>query len=67
MGWLLILPSASLVALRLIFRPSYYQQGTIPLGQKVQAVREFPNPINIRGLQEFVGMINFYDRFLPLC
>ena len=41
------------------------KQGTIPLGQKVQAVREFPKPINIRGLQEFVGMINFYNRFLP--
>ena len=31
----------------------------------MQAVREFPKPINIRGLQEFVGMINFYNRFLP--
>ena len=41
------------------------KQGTIPLGQKVQAVREFPKPINIREFQEFVGMINFYNRFLP--
>ena len=41
------------------------KEGTIPLGQKVQAVREFPKPINIRGLQEFVGIINFYNRFLP--
>ena len=41
------------------------KQGTIPLGQKVQAVREFSKPINIRGLQKFVGMINFYNKFLP--
>ena len=41
------------------------EQGSIPLGQKVQAVREFPKPMNIKGLQEFVGMINFYNRFLP--
>ena len=41
------------------------KQGTIPLGQKIQAVREYPKPINIRGLQKFVGMINFYNRFLP--
>ena len=41
------------------------EQGSIPLGPKVQAVREFPKPMNIKGLQEFVGMINFYNIFLP--
>ena len=40
------------------------KQGTILLGQKC-IVREFLKPISIRGLQEFVGMINFYNRFLP--
>ena len=34
------------------------EQGSIPPGQKIQAVREFPKPMNIKGLQEFVGMIN---------
>ena len=31
------------------------KQGTIPLSQKVQAVGEFPKPINIRGLQNLLG------------
>ena len=41
------------------------KHGIIPLGHKVQAVREFPKPTNIRGSQKFVGMINFYNKFLP--
>ena len=41
------------------------KQGTIstPLSQKVQAVRELPKPINSKRLKEFIGMINFYNRF----
>ena len=65
MGWLLILQSASLVALWLISQAIILQNREVfPIGQKVQAVREFPKPMNIKGLQEFVGMINFYNRFL---
>ena len=41
------------------------EQGSNALDQKVQAVRQFPKPMNIKRLQEFVGMINFYNRFLP--
>jgi len=32
---------------------------------KVDAVSKFPRPTTIKGLQEFVGMVNYYHRFLP--
>ncbi|XP_061566754.1 uncharacterized protein LOC133420887 [Cololabis saira] len=40
-------------------------QGAVPLPSKVQAVAEFPRPASVKALQEFLGMINFYNRFLP--
>ena len=40
-------------------------QGAIPLPEKVAKVRDFARPTTVRGLQEFVGMVNFYHRFVP--
>ncbi|KAG6438787.1 hypothetical protein O3G_MSEX000224 [Manduca sexta] len=39
--------------------------GTKPLDEKVQAIRNFPVPNNVRALRRFLGMVNFYRRFLP--
>ena len=39
--------------------------GIMPLPEKVDAITRFEQPIIIKGLQEFVGMVNFYPRFLP--
>ncbi|GFR85827.1 Pol polyprotein [Elysia marginata] len=39
--------------------------GSIPLPSKVKAISDFPKPTSIKGLQEFLGMINFYHRFIP--
>ena len=39
--------------------------GIMPLPDKVDAVVRFNQPVTIRGLQEFVGMANFYRRFIP--
>ncbi|GFS07272.1 Pol polyprotein [Elysia marginata] len=39
--------------------------GSIPLPAKVKAISDFPKPTSIKGLQEFLGMINFYHRFIP--
>lgn len=39
--------------------------GTKPLDSKVQAISEFPIPRTVRELRRFLGMINFYRRFLP--
>ncbi|KAK7930700.1 hypothetical protein WMY93_007095 [Mugilogobius chulae] len=40
-------------------------QGAVPLPAKVQAVADFPRPVVVKSLQEFLGMVNFYHRFIP--
>lgn len=39
--------------------------GTKPLESKVQAIAEFPIPKTVRQLRRFLGMLNFYRRFVP--
>lgn len=41
------------------------RHGAVPLPSKVEAVRRFSRPLTVKGLQEFVGMVNFYYRFIP--
>jgi hypothetical protein len=41
------------------------EAGIIPLPRHVDAVRLFPPPSDIKHLQQFLGMINFYRRFIP--
>jgi len=31
----------------------------------VKAVQDFPRPTTVKGLQEYLGMVNFYHRFVP--
>lgn len=40
-------------------------RGVAPLPVKVEAVKEFPTPSTVKNLQEFLGMVNFYHRFIP--
>lgn len=40
-------------------------KGTKPLPAKVDAIKDFPAPKNVRELRRFLGMINFYRRFIP--
>ncbi len=42
-------------------------QGIYPLPDKVQALQNFPQPNTFRKLREFLGLINFYHRFVPGC
>ncbi|BHF60739.1 hypothetical protein SprV_0100370500 [Sparganum proliferum] len=42
-------------------------EGSRPLPSKVEALRNFPPPTSKRQLQRFLGMVNFYRRFLPNC
>ena len=42
-------------------------QGIRPLSDKVQAIREFPQPASLYKLREFLGLINFYLCFLSGC
>jgi cleavage and polyadenylation specificity factor subunit 1 len=39
--------------------------GIAPLESRVAAVKNFPQPKTIRQLQSFLGMVNFYRRFIP--
>ena len=39
--------------------------GIRPLPEKVRAVRDFPRPNTARQLRTFLGMMNFYHRFIP--
>ena len=39
--------------------------GISPLPDKVQVVRDFPLPQSQRELRRFIGLVNFYHRFLP--
>ena len=39
--------------------------GVKPLQSKVDAVQKFPTPSTVKQLQEYLGMVNFYHRFLP--
>lgn len=39
--------------------------GTKPLPDKVAAIQDFPTPKNVRELRRFLGMLNFYRRFIP--
>lgn len=41
------------------------ESGTRPLDTKVQAIRDFPPPKTVKQLRGFLGMANFYRRFLP--
>ena len=38
-----------------------------PLEDKVSAIRDFPQPTSQRKLREFLGLVNFYHRFIPNC
>jgi cleavage and polyadenylation specificity factor subunit 1 len=39
--------------------------GLQPLISHVQAIKEVPRPLDTTHLQKFLGMINFYRRFIP--
>ena len=41
--------------------------GICPLPSKVQAISDFPLPTSARQLRRFIGMVNFYRRFVPHC
>ena len=41
--------------------------GITPLPDKVQAIHDFPQPNSQRQLRQFIGLVNFYHRFIPQC
>ena len=47
------------------FEHEVSKKGSSPTQAKVKVIQTFPQPSTVKGLQEFLGMINFYHRFLP--
>lgn len=41
--------------------------GIAPLEEKVRVIRDFLQPTSQRQLRQFLGLVNFYHRFLPNC
>lgn len=41
------------------------QDGLHPMNDRVQAITDMPPPTNLSKLRAFLGMINFYGKFLP--
>ena len=41
--------------------------GIRPMDAKVQAIQDYPQPQSERTLRKFLGMINYYHRFIPHC
>lgn len=41
--------------------------GIQPLPAKVKAIADFPLPSTVHQLRRFLGLVNFYRRFLPCC
>lgn len=41
------------------------EHGTRPLETRVKAISDYPVPKTVRELRRFLGMINFYRRFIP--
>ena len=44
---------------------SVNEQEAFPLPEKVESIRQFVKPKTRKCLQELVGMVNFYHRFIP--
>ena len=40
-------------------------KGVAPLPSRISAIKDFPTPTTVKSLQEFIGMVNYYHRFLP--
>lgn len=41
------------------------EQGIKPSASRVQAIVDFETPTSLRKLQKFIGMVNYYFRFIP--
>lgn len=41
--------------------------GVRPLSHKVQAIQDFAPPTTLTQLRRFLGLVNFYRRFIPKC
>ena len=43
------------------------EEGIHPLEEKVRAIKDFPKPTTEKKLRQFLGLYNFYRKFVPNC
>ena len=43
------------------------KDGIRPLPDKVEAILKIPVPTSLKKLRQFLGLVNFYRRFIPSC
>ena len=41
------------------------KDGIRPLPAKVNAIQNYPKPVDVKALERFIGMVNFYHCFIP--
>lgn len=41
------------------------KEGVRPSAERIVAIKDFPQPTSIRQIQRFIGMVNYYHRFVP--
>ena len=40
-------------------------EGILPSPERVKVIKELPAPTSIKQIQKFIGMVNYYHRFIP--
>lgn len=41
------------------------KDGIYPSNERIEAIENYPTPCSVKQIQRFVGMINYYHRFVP--
>lgn len=52
-------------AQEIIFLGHQISDCVVPSQLKIKAIRDFSEPRDVKGLKRFIGMVNFYHRFIP--
>ena len=42
-------------------------EGLAPLHKNIKAILDFPEPNTVKQVHRFLGMVNFYRKFIPGC
>ena len=60
-------PAAHVSAVSVKLPPRVSAIGITPLSSNVQAIMDYPQPTTTSQLRWFLGLVNFYHRFVPHC